>query len=243
MLRDNDETEVIFDLLSRSLCFDGPQISESATAIAEAINDYWKLSPDDTCLVARDLEEKTSSADLALQAVRTALGATKHKWKGSNFLGRLKQAIAPKKWTNIVLVDDFMGTGQKVAKKIDWIKKKLPAKSGVKIYIVCFVAQESSVSVVDPLVNDFYAHRLLKRGISDHYPAGEKLDGSTSAMKRIEERFGTIPDDLSFGFGASESLYFPVWWNAPNNVFPVFWWNNHSMEPDFTPVLTRVSKT
>lgn len=241
LLRDDDEIEVVISLLERASCYRGNENDAAAAALAAHIQTEWSLNPGDTCFLAKDLEEShTGSADAALEFVRKALFELASSWKGSNFLGSKTPLLDGAKWKNLVLVDDFVGSGKKLQKKIKWLSEH--TKETPKVYVATFVAHELAFELLDPLTESFHATKYLQRGISDHYADEATVGRYIDAMLRIEGRFGTINPKFSLGFDKTESTYFPFQWNTPNNVFPIFWTVEHKQDTQFAPILVRMPK-
>jgi hypothetical protein len=169
-----------------------------------------------------------------------ALFRESNLWRGENFLGSETPLLETTNWANVVLVDDFIGSGRKVSGKIKWIRARAARK--VRVYVTAFVAHEAAFDVVDPMVDGFHAHEYMAKGISDHYREPAERQAFVEAMKRVEGRFGSIGKKYSLGFEQTESTYFQLQWNAPNNVFPVFWETSHRQDEKFEPILARMPK-
>ncbi|RYD73130.1 MAG: hypothetical protein EOP84_22030 [Verrucomicrobiaceae bacterium] len=235
LLTDDAETALVLDLLKRANCYSGEENMRAATNVAECIAANWSLMPANTWLVARDIEEKASSADAALQLVRMCLTRVNATWASSNFLSTMDTLTALPENSNVVLIDDFIGTGRKVSEKVEWIRRNTHVRS---IFIATFHSQQQAADTLTPIVDGYFSSITTRKGISDAFDetmAAELRD----LMKRIEIRFGKISAKMSLGYRGSESLYFQLMWNTPNNVFPIFWTSQHQFDGSFRPILIR----
>lgn len=238
ILENDNEIILATDLINRGFWFDQHQTIKSADAIASCMVNQWGLTGADTALIKADTLLKMGSADAALQSVRTALDEMPGEFTGSNIAGGISEGAATN-YKNLVIIDDFVGTGQKIANKIAWIRSK--EKVPHVIYVATFVAQDASKSTIEPLATSFYAANWRKKAISDHF-APPILQQKIVTMAAIESRFGTIAPNFSLGYGQAEALYFPIGLNTPNNVFPFLWTKKHEARQKFIPLLSRNEK-
>lgn len=131
------------------------------------------------------------------------------------YLPRLKKGTF-----KIVLVDDYIGTGDTALAAIEYVRHVSSdelAKSD--IMILCIVAMKEGV---ERLANEgirVYSTHTLSKGISDYYK-GEELEKATSLMSSIEAKI-KVTDRCRFGYGQSEALVCME--RCPNNTFPIYW--------------------
>lgn len=147
----------------------------------------------------------------------------------------------------IVLIDDFIGSGSKLEKKINNVlqnanKKKLD----VDLYVLAFAGMEVGVRHVKGILgkDKVFCAKIVRRGISDVY-TGEDLSAAIGSMLELERKIvppAPFPkrkkySSYNFGYEQSESLYF--WEHNPNmsnNVFPIFWWGAPWTMENYLPV-------
>lgn len=120
----------------------------------------------------------------------------------------------------LILVDDFIGTGETAQKCINNISRI--TKSIEKIFVIALVAQKSGIQLIESLGIRVYADVICNKGISDYYQ-GKELEDKISLMKDIESKL-SIKKEYRFGYGASEALV--TMKRTPNNTFPLFWKEN-----------------
>lgn len=133
-----------------------------------------------------------------------------------------------KQHTNIVLVDEFIGSGTTVLSRVNRLKR-LYLENGFKNIIIkvkVLVANSFAIKMLRKQGIDVEAMILINRGISDYYKDSELIN-ALNAMDALENdllpKYKEI-DLPKLGFGQAESLYARDGGNTPNSVFPVFWW-------------------
>lgn len=120
----------------------------------------------------------------------------------------------------LVLVDDFIGTGETAVKGINDILSKVADRN--RIYVIALVAQNVGIEAIESLGIRIYADVIRFKGISDYYK-DEELIEKINLMEAIERKLA-IKRKYRFGYGASEALV--TMKRTPNNTFPVFWEEN-----------------
>lgn len=235
-LKNDSEKLLFFKLLGRSYYFDGRQTNLAAGAIAHQIEAEWKLNPDETCLIARDLDEKSSSADAAIQALRTQLNDD--LWPGGqNILNSLKYAAESNEWKNIVLIDDYIGSGKKINKKISYIRSIQPFPKNIYI---CTFASQNILPYNIPNDCTFFCYKKLEKGISGTETEEQELS-DLNTISDISTRFHKLKKPYHYGFEKTEALFLPENLNCPNNVFGIFWHKAYNSKYD-KPLFPRAKK-
>ena len=239
ILQNDDEIVLATDLIGRGFWFDQAQTIGSADAIALIMVNDWGLTSANTALIKADHLAKMGSADAALQSVRTALDESPGEFTGGNIIGGIAEGAASL-LKNLVIIDDFIGTGEKVSKKIAWIRAHEVIEHN--IYVATFVAQTDSKALIEPLTTSYFSAHWRPKAISDFF-AQPLCQQKIVTMRAIEARFGNITPKDSLGYGQAEALYFPVGLNTPNSVFPIFWKKKHPLSSTFVPLLSRSAKS
>ena len=129
----------------------------------------------------------------------------------------------------IVLVDETVGSGRTLDNQLKYIKGLDRLKD--KLILVCVVAAiESNIKTVIGGYSDVDLHcpLLLKKGITERYNGTSRIS-AVETMKLMESKLavevkGHKLEKYSFGYGGAEMLYAHLDWNAPNSMFPIFWW-------------------
>lgn len=238
ILHSDEEIITTTDLINRSIWFDQKKIIKASDCIADVICNIWNLDPKQTALIKADYIQKMGSADAALQSVRTALDEAGSAFTAQNIIGGIREGAATSH-NNIVIIDDFSGTGKKISDKIKWIRKE--EKKEHVIYVATFASQKISKALIEPVAKEYYSANWLNKAISEHYPI-DKVVQTSEFVQTIESRFGCISNQESLGYDQAEALYFPIGINTPNSVFPMFWKKTHELSPEFTPLLSRNAK-
>ncbi|MEB8344727.1 hypothetical protein OO010_01605 [Flavobacteriaceae bacterium KMM 6898] len=134
--------------------------------------------------------------------------------------GCLKKGKLEKEGHPILLIDNFIGTGETA---IETLKEIIALKGydNKTLFIATLVCQKEGLKVI----NDYNVlfEVLRDKGISNKY-FGEELIENESIMKSIEEILSIdskFEDKFRFGYKSSQAL---VTMNrTPNNTFPMFW--------------------
>jgi hypothetical protein len=223
-----DHIELICELLERFRVLNSSDIEAVANITADHLVVNWGFVPAAHRIVAvSDLAESDGSHHFLL-ALRTAL-MKRGSWKEANFVSDIGSAVAhAKPGQTILLLDDFIGTGTKIERKLKWFKQATEAIGSLKIYVAAVAAMERSQEKLASLQHPYYVPIWLKRAISDYEPLADvpkkisqMLEIEGGLMRRCNGRFLT---QFSLGFGKAEAAFWIQPMNVPNNVFPVFWW-------------------
>lgn len=118
----------------------------------------------------------------------------------------------------VILVDDFIGSGETAVSAVNWLTDSfgIDPKQIVILSIAALemgidhVRQESGVQV--------YAYYNFRKGISDYY-SDDQRDGYLKTMAGIEDKL-KVKSDFRLGYAQSEALISLI--RTPNNTFPVF---------------------
>ncbi len=227
LCEDFDEQRLITQLLHRFTYIEPGEFDNCLGAMTTIVVDEWKLQPDRTLIAALHNDDDADSSQLIAQALKKHFAGLQG-WSERHFFNSAFKAIhSANDGDNIVLVDDFVGTGNQANKVLASCIKSMGKlnKPNIKIFLLCIAAMEFSKGTVANLAG-FYSLIWLKKGIQDYY-VGSELDDANKKMLRLESTLlakngrKTMP---SFGYRHSESLFGHEFGTIPNNVFPVFWW-------------------
>ena len=133
----------------------------------------------------------------------------------------------------LLLVDDFVGTGDTAESAINYLKEKLNIDSS-KFIILSFIALDTGIKKLKSMGIEIYCKVSKSKGISDYYTAS-KLSSCILNMEDIE-KYIHVNTEFIFGYKKSEALVSLI--RTPNNTFPVFWKfkkyeNNMNYNPPF----------
>jgi len=129
----------------------------------------------------------------------------------------LKCILTNNDW-KLLLVDDFIGTGETADKAITELTREIGIDKN-KIIILVLVSQEEGYKkLVSQGITVVYSE-LRKKGISDEYVDPIRKE-YIDTMESIENLL-KLKSKFYFGYQRSEALVALV--RTPNNTFPVFW--------------------
>jgi hypothetical protein len=240
-----DQKELILDLLNRFEYVSRDKFIKALSEMAEDIVNDPDLNDETTQIVAMAADSTADSSQYVLYGLKPIL--RKYGWIKYKHVNRFGQAYNTyknsKQHKNIVLVDEFVGSGKTVLNRIKeinsvFIKAKV---SDYSVKIKTLVSTEIGAKAITACGLVFTSQIILQKGISDYYTNFEvkdKIELMLSLEFLLKKKYlgRSLP---SLGFGSTESLYCRQDGNTPNNVFPIFWWpvyRNGDIRPT---VLTR----
>jgi len=118
----------------------------------------------------------------------------------------------------LLLVDDFVGTGDTILGCINLIEEKGIKKE--KIKALTLVMQEQGRNAVEEYGVETYSAVLRNRAITDNYSI-EEAEKKIAQMKNINKRI-KAKKELYLGYKESEGLVSMI--KTPNNTFPFYWY-------------------
>jgi hypothetical protein len=242
--KDGSEQELLIQLLKLFEFITPERYQECLNSICEKITARWGLKESETMLVSLSANEEADSGQLILYDLRTTL-SHRHGWlqtKTVNTFGKAQKFAHTR--PNVVLVDEFLGTGRSLVGRITEIRKQFNNK-GIQTFNIyaCIVAGMSfgleKVKLetgIDP-----FSVKVCRKGISDLLPDDKRAEGRT-LMTAMEDRLAQQYCGVAlprFGDGNGEALYGRQSGNCPNTVFPLFWWPRTSDEKVRKTLLSR----
>ncbi len=117
----------------------------------------------------------------------------------------------------IILVDDFIGSGNTLENTLTEIKKNDTIKDNLSI--VSVVIQKVALDSLNQRNINCEYGIIMDKGISNHYQEPD-LTNKLDIMKKIEDKIPKVKD-YRLGYEKSEALVTLI--KTPNNTFPVFW--------------------
>lgn len=222
------ETDLLCDLLRRHTHLSQDEFAAHLELIPKQIIEQWKLKEDETQIVATTTDRSPDSGQLVIQSLKPLF--VEFGWEKPKLANRQTAALdSIEERPDVVIVDDFSGTGNTIVNVIQDIRRRAGQK-GVReprsIYVCLVAAMESAVSTIEGEGAVVYTPLRLTKGINDHY-AGQDLTDSIACMLGLESRLAAKVHNISlpsFGWGQAEALFSIDKQNTPNSVFPVFWW-------------------
>lgn len=124
----------------------------------------------------------------------------------------------------IVLVDDFIGTGDTAHSAIEFIKETSPLLNNEHIVVLSLVAMKSGIERLKKEGIIVFCSEVESKGITGYYKE-DQLAHSIEMMRRIESDMISqrkkIKEDFHFGYKGSEALVCME--RCPNDTFPIYW--------------------
>ncbi|MED3860852.1 phosphoribosyltransferase [Priestia megaterium] len=199
-------------------------ISKILNTMAEKLEGFNELNTFFVMpLVSEEDKNKIKSSTLVAYLFQSPQIKYNNKMSNKNF--KVRHELTPKELNKInespkqklLLVDDFIGTGETAMAAYDYyvslgIKKE-------KIIILSLVSLLSGYQLIQAQNIDVFSGEIFKRALSDYFSDSE-LTTKVNMMKSIEEIVAPH-DDYKFGYKGSEALITLV--RTPNNTFPVYW--------------------
>lgn len=228
----DDQQHLIFELLDRFIFLGADEFQHAIQAIADYIQITLSLGANNCAISASDNGKHSDSSQLVVYSLKAAKWNS-FDWTTTSFVSSLSHLVESAGKGNLVLVDEFIGTGETAEKKVKWLRAELEKIGATpKIYFAVVAGMNAGIERVGAVVDGIFSAHLLRRGISDFYPAAE-VQQRLDAMLELESRLGSegrrgMLKKHSHGYKKSESLYSRANGNTPNNVFPVFWWEVRS---------------
>lgn len=119
----------------------------------------------------------------------------------------------------LILVDDFIGTGETALGAVDYVKKIFPEMMNSNIVVLAIAGMQQGIEELERYQIKVYSSVILKKGISDYY-LGKDLENALEIMHQIECHIKVKPKFL-LGYKHSEGLISME--RCPNNTFPIYW--------------------
>ncbi len=226
----DDQRELLIELLDRFFYISASEFQKKLEELAESIVTDPDLDDGSTQIVAMAADSSADSSQLVLYGLKIIL--EKYGWRSYRHVNTFGKAYATykskKTHKNIVLVDEFVGTGLTVIGRVSSICRQFHDANIVdfSVRVKVIVATQHGFDAVKAAGINIEALVLIKKGISD-FNSEEISNIKKKVMIDIEDILSKQHGDNdlpSLGYGESESLYSRDDGNTPNNVFPIFWW-------------------
>ncbi|MDC6353281.1 MULTISPECIES: phosphoribosyltransferase-like protein [unclassified Robiginitalea] len=204
------------------------------------ISSSWGLDPHNTLFIGFARHKYADGSQVFLNFLKGILVDNNPGWKEQNLLPKFSDGIARIKaggfprsgliLENIVLVDDFVGSGGTAYKNLLEIKNLIKnLDANYNLYFFSLASMKGAKKVIQPLSVPFVSCIFLNKGTTLSYPPKyrSKMKKEIKRMERILHNGDEKKKlkDHSLGWKQSETLYSCTRFNLPNNNYPIFWWN------------------
>lgn len=228
-MADNEQQKNLIELMLSRFRYIGVEQEdrELCPKIAVQIVEKWKLLPDNTIITATCGDSKPDGSQRVVQNIKNKFEEWPEECFYNNIVDAAHHLTAD---INVVVVDDFIGTGNTVERKIKYLRNMaLKAHCEIQVKVITQAMMKFAAEKIQSLGVDFFACVELEKGIDD-IPDTERREEARKAMEQLEAKLHpTRPADLDrfrFGYQNSQALYALGDQNVPNNVFPIFWWKH-----------------
>ena len=227
------------------------QCDTSRKLVSEIVNRFLYVSREDNYRLLTGMAQEIVSEYSAREAstLIAALGVSSGVDSSQHVAYSLKPILEQKKWrrhmavndssaayrkgkstghNQIILVDEFVGSGQTVITQVKSIRAQFESAKAVDYNISVKVLVSTEIgfkNVIDAGI-PITAQSLVKKGIDDYYSIQE-ASCYRDLMRSIEGNLSTeylgraMP---SLGYNDAQATYCRQDGNTPNSVFPIFWW-------------------
>ncbi len=225
---DIESKKLIFSLLERFKYLYNNDLNELYLKTADYITRNTGFDDEKTQIVALTFDHAADSAQRVLDIIK--IYVSRNGWshfETVNSFGRSKRIHSRGK-TQIVLIDEFIGSGKTLKTRLDYLKKQIIGAYEIRI---CYlVGMRETIEYFSNAGVEIFCPLQLDKGINGFYKDDE-LNEAESLMLKLELKLAQKINskdiyDFSFGFGMAEALYTSEGanGNTPNSVFPIFWW-------------------
>lgn len=230
-----DEKYLLEHLISEFKYLDSNRLALSYRMMSNQVHDAWGLTNEGSYVLAVADPDDQADSSIGVLIDLKHYFAERATWSlDSDFIPYITKIFEKISDTNnIILVDNFIGTGDKISRKVKWLRKHLndQGRDHIRIFILALGAMNISRSVLDALKNadvitDYFASTWHRQGISSFW-SGAKRNKYISCIKNISSYLSVRHGGYRMkplGYKDSEAIFAksPRW--CPNNTFSVFWW-------------------
>ncbi|MGO0791380.1 phosphoribosyltransferase-like protein [Herbaspirillum seropedicae] len=222
---EHGEIDLVIDLVLRFTYFSAEDYQSAFSAIAKQIAHVWALDEKNTQIVSLTMDSSADSGQSVIHALKgplTRIGKTAYP-----LINRVEKVNSrANTHHNIVLVDEFSGTGSTLKNRIKWINERWKNNELRPHIYVCLIAgMNHSISAFKDVAEDIFVYKKLEKAISEKYE-GAALYTALENMAIMEKRLAQEVQGKplpSLGYGKAEAL-FGNENNIPNSTLPIFWW-------------------
>lgn len=206
----------------------------------------WSIKPTDTIFVAFKMDNFSDGSSIILNFIRPILKEIDTGWENKNLFSDLKPGLNAtlinKKIKNIILIDDFIGTGGTAIDRIKRVKNHLKLKMlDLNIHVFSLGGMKDGKKRIDNLKIKYETPYLIDKGTKITFPRNQH-DAVKKEILKVEMSLYKScrgKTNFSLGYEKSEALYAWNVFNMPNNNYPMFWWNRYKNGEHRKTMFTR----
>ncbi|WP_340073718.1 hypothetical protein [Leptobacterium sp. I13] len=141
------------------------------------------------------------------------------------------KSVFNKKKDLLILVDDFIGTGDTANNILKHYYKSSKFDSSNTIILSLVSLKQGIENVFKKHNTKVFQAQIKERAITDYYNSKEEVDLNIAKVKIMEDTL-RCQIDLSLGYKESQALI-SIMNKCPNNTLPVFWHETKSIPAPF----------
>lgn len=123
----------------------------------------------------------------------------------------------------LVMVDDFVGTGETAMNTLEDVRRKYPRlQDNDAIKLLVIVTQAGGHRVITEAGVEVFYSQMVGKGIEDQSINDDDKYRKICLMEGIERRIDKLEEKFKFGYKQSEALVSMI--KCPNNTFPIYWY-------------------
>lgn len=230
LFKNDKERDLIKLLLSKFTYLRSKEVRVITEKITVNVIENWQLKSLNSFFVATSDNAEADGSQALIQSLKNNFGSIPN-WKEKNFNNSMSNIKDFQNNSNIILIDDFIGSGKTAIRRLNWVKEKLKEsnKNKSKVYFIAMAGMKKGIENIDKnIYEDLFVPFQLDKGISDNFPEAQKEE-MINLMIEMEEKLAAKYNkkklrDFRLGYDKSEALYSVEAFSTPNNVFPIFWW-------------------
>lgn len=244
-MRSVKEVELVESLLLRLEIVDDAERYRLKMALADDIIARFGAL-DNTLFVAMTTDSHADGGQGFLNEMKTAFIERDIAIASLNNFSK-SWARSYRKFSRFIVVDDFVGSGKTIRKRISDFQKNYPAGDKELVFAVLAGMDYALTGIHHATGIEIICPKRLKRGIRDFYRGYEMLDNDRMMTEIEAANFGEwntsdFRSRFSLGYGRAQSLLWYKFGHVANNVFPIFWWPFGMSKKDRKHLFCRYEK-
>ena len=204
--------------------------------IVKKIIKDWKCAKEGTIIITTSYKDdnEPDGSQVFIYDIMNRLP----QWEEGNFIKNFNEKDIPTyNVKQIILCDDFIGSGGTVEKRARLIKKALP---NVEIFVVSIACMRSAIKRITKICPQIYAPIILDASIDIRDATSHDyitMCGMESKLSPKWKKYNL--EQCSMGWGKVGATYKHEKYRIPNNCFPIFWWGKLKNGNDLNSVFLR----
>lgn len=220
--------KLIYSLLERFEYLDNFKLNYIYEELSDYIVNESEFCENKTQFLSMTMNEEADSSQKILDNIKHYI--FKKGWRNITTVNNFNKYIRHYQngKTQILLIDEFIGSGRTLLGRIDRIKREITGDFQLKCIFIAGMKD-----VVEKLSEDgidIFCALELEKGITGFYSGQDLIEAEKNMLElenKLAQKINTKElSNYSFGYGKAEALYSMEGslGNTPNSVFPVFWW-------------------